>query len=237
MGIAFLVSIGSSVLLYQKLEEYQERLDIQEKQMVSYQKKVYSALGDLPKGTVITENNVCQEIRYLDAPQEMFASDDVIGMSINCDIKKGTCLTNEMLEYSNSHKREVFISEIELPDFFQTGDRADIRIRYANAEDYTVLADKILISCNPSAGLVLELTEEEILLLSSAIADANEYDNTKLYAVKYPENRAQESGDITYIAKIEILELLEKENVKGESRAQSISGVTAMFLAIFMTSF
>lgn len=216
--IALSASMGSLAMLYHKLEECREKLDIQEKHMTSYQKLVYATTEDLPKGTVITEENVCQELRYLDVPQELFVSQEVFGMSIKCDIKKGIYLTKEMLEYNSSQNREVFISEVELPDFIQPGDRTDIRIRYENAEDYVVLADKILISCNPSAGMVLELSEEEILLLSSAIADLNKYENTKLYAVRYPENRQQESGNVTYIAKIEILNLLEKEKSKGESR-------------------
>ena len=46
----------------------------------------------------------------------------------------------------------------------------------------------------------------------------NVYDNTKLYAVKYPENKSQESGEITYIANEEVLKILKKEKKEGESR-------------------
>lgn len=219
MVTVFLSALAGMVLMYQKLEECQMKLNIQEKQLVSCQRTVYSALENLPKGTVINEENVCQEIRYIDIPQEELISRDELGMTLNYDVKAGTCLMVSMLEYNAEKSREVFVSEVELSEFFQIGDRVDIRIRYDNAEDYTVLADKILVNCIPSKGMVIELSDKEILLLSSAIADKNEYKDTKLYAVKYPENKQQESGRVTYIAKREILRLLGKEKTEGESRA------------------
>ena len=213
-----LISVVGFVMLYQKYEECQGQLELREREMASYQRNVYSATKNLPKGTIITEENVCQELRYMDVPQELFVSQDVFGKRINHDVEKGTCLTDAMLEYDNPQSREVFISEIDIPEFLQSGDRVDIRIRYNNAEDYTVLVDKILVRCTASGGMVLELSEEEILLISSAIADKNVYDNTKLYAVKYPENKSQESGEITYIANKEVLKILKKEKKEGESR-------------------
>lgn len=218
MILVSLVSAGGLVLAYQKLEEYQMKLDIQERQLASYQRTVYMAVENLPKGTVITEETVCQEQRYMDVPQEVFISHEAFGMALNHDVTEGTCLTVSMLSNRGEKCREVFISEVELPEFFQTGDRVDVRIRYDNAEDYTVLTDKILVKYASSEGMVLELSEEEILLLSSAISDKKEYENTRLYVVKYPENKQQESGGVTYIAKREILKLLEREKTEGESR-------------------
>ena len=205
--------------MYLKLEECQNKLSILEQQLDSYQRTVYSAAGNLPEGTVITEDNVLWEIRYSDVPQEEFITQESFGMAVNFDVKEGTCLTREMLSGSYGACREVFVSEVDIPSFIQTGDRVDIRIRYGNAEDYTVLADKILVSCTPSEGMVMELSEEEILFLSSAVADKINYADTTLYAVKYPEYVQQETGNVTYIANREILKLLDREKTQGESRA------------------
>ena len=114
--------------------------------------------------------------------------------------------------------RQIFVAEAELAEHLETGDRIDVRIRYCNAEDYLILSDKILVKCETESGMVLELSEEEILLLSSAISDSRVYEGTKLYAVEYPENQKSEAGVVTYIANKDILLMLGRETTEGESR-------------------
>ena len=104
-------------------------------------------------------------------------------------------------------RREVWIQGIELGDAIQEGERLDIRISYANAEDYTVLADKEVRLLQGKAELVLLLKEEEILLLSSALADARCYPEVRLYAVRYPEN-PEEQGTVNYLPNKEVANLL-----------------------------
>lgn len=114
--------------------------------------------------------------------------------------------------------REVFISEAELAGYLESGDRIDVRIRYSNAEDYLVLADKKMIKYGTGNGMVLGLSEEEILRLSSAISDCQRYDNTKLYAVAYPESIAVETGCVTYLTNRDIQRMLGTQTTEGESR-------------------
>lgn len=114
--------------------------------------------------------------------------------------------------------REVFLSEVELSAYMQMGDMVDIRIRYFNAEDYIVLSGKTLVECEMGHGVVLLLTEEEILSVSSAIADCEKYENTRLYAVEYPEEIKQGGGSTNYISSLEILAMLKKETAEGERR-------------------
>lgn len=114
--------------------------------------------------------------------------------------------------------REVFLSEVELSAYMQMGDMVDIRIRYFNAEDYIVLSGKTLVECEMGHGVVLLLTEEEILSVSSAIADCEKYENTRLYAVEYPEEIKQGGSSTNYISSLEILAMLKKETAEGERR-------------------
>lgn len=114
--------------------------------------------------------------------------------------------------------REVFLSEVELSAYMQMGDMVDIRIRYFNAEDYIVLSGKTLVECEMGHGVVLLLTEEEILSVSSAIADCEKYENTRLYAVEYPEEIKLGGGSTNYISSLEILAMLKKETTEGERR-------------------
>ena len=124
----------------------------------------------------------------------------------------------ETIPRTSEDVREVFVAEAELAGHLQTGDRIDIRIRYFNAEDYLVLADKILVKCDTDSGMVFELSEKEILMLSSAISDCRLYEKTKLYAVAYPEYQRLEAGTVNYIANREIQLILGTETTEGESR-------------------
>lgn len=139
---------------------------------------------------------------------------------------KNQLLSEQLYEYERMEKktevlknvREVFLSEVELSAYMQVGDMVDVRIRYFNAEDYIVLSGKTLVECEMGHGVVLMLTEEEILSVSSAIADCGKYENTRLYAVEYPEEIKQGGGSTNYISSLEILAMLEKETTEGERR-------------------
>lgn len=196
----------------------QKKINILEEQLRLYQRVVYVADEKLPKGTVLKKENLRQETRYSDYPQAEFITEAAIGMTIAQDIAEGTSLMVSMLYPAENQVREVFVAEAEIPEHVQTGDRVDVRIRYRTAEDYIVISDKNLVKCEAESGMVLRLTEEEILFLSSAIADCEIYENTKLYVVEYPEYEQIEAGNVTYIPNKEILMVLDRENTEGESR-------------------
>lgn len=200
------------------LKKSREKINILEEQLRLHQRVVYVAAEKLPRGTVITKENLRLETRYSDYPQAEFIAEDAIGMKVAQDITEGTCLMVSMLYPAEGQVREVFVAEVELPEHLQTGDRVDVRIRYNTAEDYIVLSDKELVKCDTKSGMVLRLTEEEILFLSSAIADCEIYEKTKLYVVEYPEYEQIETGNVTYIPNKEILTMLDRENTEGESR-------------------
>lgn len=213
-----ILSGSAAVCINQEWKMCKERVKLLEEQMESYQKIVYVATEKVPRGTVLTEENVRQEIRYSDLPQEIYATEDLHGSIVTQDVEAGTYITLSMLDLMEENVREVFVSAAELPEHIQTGDRVDVRIRYANAEDYIILSDKSLQICEKDRGMVLKMTEEEILLLSSAIADSNKFKDAQIYVVEYPEYEQHEAGRVNYIANMQILRMLGKEKTKGESR-------------------
>ncbi len=220
IGLTFtmLIAIFIAVYEYRVLIDCEEKNNVLELQLQSYQKLVYVAAERLPKGTVITEEKLNKEIRYSDLPLENYISTEDIGKTLLVDAEQGICLTHNMLYADEKDVREIFINDVELTEYLETGDRVDIRLRYPNAEEYIVLSDKILLKCEPASGIVLELTEEELLMLSSAIADCSIYEKTKLYAVEYPDYPQLNTGITNYIANKVILKMLGKETLKGESR-------------------
>ncbi len=218
MVVALGITVSIAVFEYKALKQCIQVKNELEEQIASYGKAVYVAAEKLPKGTVLTEEMLCKEIRYSDVPLQEFMSEDAVGMTLLFDVPEGTCLMNNMLFQSISTERELFISEVEVAEHLQTGDRIDVRIRYKNAEDYIVLADKIMERCGSGNGMVLHLSEEEILMLASAITDSRDFTGTRLYAAGYPEYEVTAPAQKTYFANHEILALLGRKKQEGESR-------------------
>lgn len=200
-------------------ELYREALQNMERQVESYQHYVYVAAEELPKGTILTEENTRRELCVLNQDMEYFFSEEDLGSVVITDIPEGVSLLKVMVQCGDEKFREVYLSEVKLAGHLATGDRIDVRIRYSNAEDYIVLSDKLLLFCDNSAGMVIQMTEEEILLFSSAMADCERYDNTRLYAVKYPEFRQTEESMVNYPALQEIQEMLGISEKYGKERA------------------
>jgi len=216
--IALTIVVLIAVLEYRVMRNCVLEKNNVEEQLNSYCHKVYVAKEKLPKGTVLSEENLYQEIRYSDLPEESFISEEQFGMPVTLDIPEGTCLTKNMLSHGKQNVRELVLSEIKLTEHLQTGDRIDIRIRYSNAEDYIVLTEKCITKFDSGEGILVQLTEEELLLLASAIADSREYNNTWLYAAKYPEYTETDNRQGNYIANQDVLLLLGREKTEGESR-------------------
>ncbi len=216
--MTFIFTVSLSVYEYLGWKKCRENAMFLEEKLFSFEKTVYVTTEKLPKGTVLTEDKLDRQIRYSDYPQEFFITEEDLGKALALDIGEGTCMTEIMICHSDENVREYFLEDAYIPEHIQQGDRIDLRIRYGNAEEYVVLADKIILECSKGHGMVIALTEEEFLLVSSAISDTREYGKTKLYVVEYPEYDHKEKGQISYIANQDVLLLLGKEKTEGESR-------------------
>ena len=182
----------------------------------SYRRKIVKRIGLVCFGLVtLISTSVSlyeyQKIKERKAENEVLV-EQLKGYQQSIEQKKieEVLLSNDM--------REVYFEGVDLPEHLQEGDKIDIRIRYFNAEEYIVLAGKKLVMSSIEKGMILTLTEDEILYLSSAMADCENYKNTKLYVVGYPEKMQSDEGPVNYIARREILAMLGKETIKGESR-------------------
>ena len=206
------------VYMYFHWQECKQEADSLIERVSLYEKEVYVAAKKLPKGTILTEEILDRQIRYSDYTQESFMTEADFGKALAMDVTEGTYIMDFMISDVEKNTREFFLESVEIPGHIQEGDRVDIRIRYGNAEEYIVLADKIIFNSPEENGMVLHLTEEELLLISSAITDAEVYKKVKLYVVEYPEYAYMEKSRITYIANRDVLFLLGREKTEGESR-------------------
>lgn len=193
-----------------------EVLNLKE-QLGLHERMVYVATEKLPKGTVLTKDKLDMQIRYSDYSEDKFLSESELGVLLSLDIEEGTCLMDFMVYEAGNSTREFYLEELEIPEHVKKGDRVDIRIRYGNAEEYVVLADKIIADCQTD-GVVICLTETELLMISSAVTDTELFRKAKLYVVEYPEYVHMETSQVNYIANRDVLLLLGREKTEGESR-------------------
>lgn len=120
-------------------------------------------------------------------------------------------------QVSQKEEREIWIAGQHLGEFIEAGTKIDLRITYANAEDYIVLSGKEVIAGNVNSGAILSLKESEILMLSSAIADIARFSKTKLYAVRYPE-LSEEVSKPNYIPNHEVAQMLKLKAGQHDQR-------------------
>jgi len=113
---------------------------------------------------------------------------------------------------------------ISISPVVSEGDFVDVRIRFDDGSDYVVASHKQIIALDRDKGsLVFSVSEEEILMLSSAEKDKKEYAGTKVYLTRY--NMGEETVSIVdYIPSTRIAELIHMNpNVMASSLRTGIT--------------
>ena len=125
------------------------------------------------------------------------------------DMNKNTVITPNLVAQSNefvtNDLRQQEYNMITLPVDLMTDDYIDIRLMTPSGQDFIVVSKaKVDIPVNADNTYVtdtirINLTEDEILTMSSAIVEAYGLDGAKLYANKYVEAGRQDPSTPTYI--------------------------------------
>lgn len=125
------------------------------------------------------------------------------------DMNKNTVITPNLVAQSNefvtNDLRQQEYNMIALPVDLMTDDYIDIRLMTPSGQDFIVVSKaKVNIPVNADNTYVtdtirINLTEDEILTMSSAIVEAYGLDGAKLYANKYVEAGRQDPSTPTYI--------------------------------------
>ena len=198
-------------------EEKKQIIESLRAELAKNERNLYVAVHGMQAGDIVLKEDVVKVDRFSGEDASVYMSEEDIGKILAVDIPAGSSLLKCMLTEAGESLREVFISQIDVPEHLREGNQVDVRISYGNAEDYVVLTEKKLVWCEEREGIVLKLNETEILMLSSAIHDCGTYKDTELYLVKYPEFQRMEESEVTYIPNREILTLL-KRTEKQEER-------------------
>ena len=138
----------------------------------------------------IRVNNAKEYIKLLDVPTVA-----------KVDLKKNTILTTDLIAKSNQIPtdtlRYVEYNIISMPTLLSVGDYVDIRLRLPNSQDLIVVSKKEVQNVYEQT-IGINLTEEEILLLNSAIVEAYIMTGSELYATIYVEPGLQNNLAYTY---------------------------------------
>ncbi len=122
--------------------------------------------------------------------------------------------------------REVFYDCININDRLENGSYADIRIRFADGEDFCVLKNVRFIrettgtegSSSVKECTYLCLTEIELLFLSSAQSDCEKYNGTYIYPATCHEKPDAASEPGNYRPSKEVLTLIDEEQLMEKNK-------------------
>lgn len=138
------------------------------------------------------------------------------------DIPQNTVLTTALISRSDQlttdATRYAEYNMLILPTTLAVGDFIDIRITFPNGQDFIVVSKKEVKSILGNT-IGIELSEQEILMLESAIVEAYIMSSTKMYVIQYVEPGNQAAAAETYTPTSEVVSLINNNpNIEQEAR-------------------
>lgn len=145
---------------------------------------------------------------------------DYEGKSLKISLGEGSILSLDMLcegQKAADDERLLNLSYVKLNEKMKVGDYIDIRISFRNGGDYILLPKKKIrdITGNDvdsqeigQNALWLQVNEEEILRLASAVVDAYYQEGSEIYAIQYV-SELQKAAEVTYPVNEIVKKLLE----------------------------
>ncbi len=191
---------------------------------------VYVLNRDVESGEEVTELDfTITQVTNDTAPTDYLSTSDIgDSMIAKISMTTGTVLSREMLyideEEVTDDLREQEYNMFVLPTDLATGDYVDIRLLLPSGTDYIVVSKKqveipVIAGVDSTDTIKVNLTEDEILSLSSAIIDAFQIEGAKLYVNKYTDPGIQEAATPTYPVNYDVLELINGDpNILEEAR-------------------
>lgn len=158
---------------------------------------------------------------------------DVYTQKAKVDLNPGTVLTNDLL-----YEDEALTSDVRTQEYnviipqsqLQTGEYIDVRLRLPDGQDLIVVSHKQVTIPEFEDGtlstnnMLMDLTEEEILMMSCAIVESYQMNGSMLYATKYVEPGIQEAATPTYLPNDVTITLIHNDpNIVQEAKNELIT--------------
>jgi hypothetical protein len=182
-----------------------------EQQVTNHSKTIYIAKENIASGMVIGKSMLEQRTVISDLGLHYFFQDEDLGKLSGVDIEKGCYLLKSMImeEDIDDSLREEEFGMLHLNSNLKENDFVDVRILYPTGENYTVLSKVRLRELSLEENdCFFWLTEEEILMMHSAIVDTYIHEGTKLYTSKYVKPAVQKASAVNYDPSTQVQQLI-----------------------------
>ena len=236
LGILITLVITGAIIAFLIFQVLNLNTEIEEIQ--AHTVNAYIVIDEIKSGTEITTAQVQRVELNMDINVDTSTLYTTIpaGLMAKVDLNPGTVMTTD-LTYENepltSDVRTVEYNVITLPSQLTTGEYIDIRLRTPDGRSLIVISHKEVTIPNiagvDSTNCIwLDLTEEEILMMSSAIVEAYKMNGAMLYATRYVEPGIQEAATVTYVPNDETRALIERDpNIVEEAKNALLSVLNA----------
>lgn len=211
--VGVVVSVFGFYVIRSLQLDYEIQMCQQEETILQHTRAVYIASRQIRAGEPIDESMLeSREVICSQESEHLFTGED-IGKRALVDISAGTYLIKDLICQTEAvdEYREVCYQSIRLTENIKNYDMVDVRIRYPNGEDYIVLTGKTICLDESSYGkCYLQLSEEEILMMSAAMYDVEMYSGTEIYTSRYIEPILQTRSLVTYLPDSELKKLMQE---------------------------
>ncbi len=144
------------------------------------------------------------------------------GYKAKIDLKAGTIL-GSTLTYTEELGQDIRLTEynmLTLPTTLDVGNIVDIRLRLGNGTDFIVVSKKYVENVLGDT-ISLNLSEEEILLMDSAVVEAYLSNTAELYVIQYVDGGMQEAATGNYVPSSDVKNLITNNpNVITEAKTK-----------------
>ena len=174
------------------------------------------------RNIVVSDNiNVNDKLYYKadNRNNEITVKDNAIVAKVN--MGANTVLTSNLInradQITTNDLRKEEYNVISLPVDLAPGEYIDVRLLLPNGQNYIVTSKKkvtipVVNGQYLSDTIQMDLTEEEILMLSCAIVENYQMNGSKLYASRYTEAGMQDASNKTYQPNDYVINLIKNDS-------------------------
>lgn len=233
--IALIIMAIVVVLLFMRISNLNEENASLQSLQQSNTKTIFTLVDDVKSGETITEDMLVSTsvLAQIDVNNYITSGDfydeegNQIELVAKTDLTSGAPVLRNTVTTSDNvvtdDQRMMEFNMIVLPSELENGDFIDVRFSLPDGTTYVVLSKKY-VEQTTATGVWMKLTEEEILMINSAIVEAYQITGARLYAVQYTEPGLQESAVETYSPSESVITLIYNDaNIVEEARNELTS--------------
>ncbi len=192
LGVGLVLVIVTIIVSSNIVKGYEEGTN--ENFLQNYTSNVVTFTRDVVQGETITADMLTTtRIHNNTVPSGAYTSAGaVVGQVAKYNIVRNATAVSSMVsdKVISQDMRIQEINAVVLPTDLMVNDFIDIRLMYPSGVEYIVLAQKQVTKISGTT-IWMDMSEEDTLMLNSAIVDSYLTDGTKLYAVKYTDPTTQ----------------------------------------------